>query len=107
MPWISLAVIGWLGYNSRLRVWPALSPLTGTMETVGYDLRLPEERTPGIRWVSVRDKADLERRLREQRPTHVLIETTDADHPAHIDLALRAGPGPPQFRPRVGLLQPS
>lgn len=87
----SLALIGANGYNARHRVLPDFAPLAGRIEIVCYDLHVPAAADRRFRWVQVRDNADLARRLRQQQPTDVWIETPDQEHAKHIRLALAVG----------------
>jgi predicted dehydrogenase len=86
-----VALIGSSGFNAQRRVLPELQRFAGRAHIVGYDLRPPAQVFDGIPCVRVRDNRDLRQRLEEQRPTDVLIESTDDAHPDHIELALRCG----------------
>jgi predicted dehydrogenase len=86
----TLAVIGFSGFNAQKRVIPELARLNGRFNLVGFDLNPPAEGN-GIPCVLVRDTNDLLRRLKEQRPDVVIIETPCDLHPTHIRLALESG----------------
>lgn len=89
---VNLAVIGSESFNFKHRVEPELLKHRDRIRAIGYDIKAPAAgAAAGIRRVHLGDKTELAPRLREQRPTHVLIESTDADHLEHIQIGLESG----------------
>src|SRR5439155_26842986 len=86
----SLAVLGASGLNATQRVLPRLVPLAGDIDIVCYDLHVPAGANSCFQWAQVTGEDDLARRLLEQQPTDVWIETPCSHHPTHIRAALAA-----------------
>lgn len=90
LEYLPIAIIGCFGFNFHKRVLGELGDINPKL-IVGYDLVGQRERPVPFRVVQVHDDELLAKRLKQQQPRVVLIETPDDCHAKHIRLALEAG----------------
>jgi predicted dehydrogenase len=85
----AIAVLGCCGYNVQTRILPELRKLAPE-RLMGYDIKKSAQELP-FPWMQVEDDAELARRLQEQRPNVVLVESPESCHKTHVKFALEAG----------------